>query len=282
LQKNGIIPNLNLLQNHGIDGSFNQWKIKNGIGQKNAFCLKFSKLFNNQGTRTLYYVGAIHTTDPSSDTHQIIKHIITDLKPDVVVIEGVPYSRGMSPELKHLSGDEGSHAIGLAKKHHIPYSGIEESEEDIFMALSKKYKPIDIMGFIFLRTHKYCYKTLKMSFESFIDDFNKHEMKYMVNIFGKKLSKINPLVWFRNVFGREFIYGQNLELATPNFDSDIITHKISFDYSKDRDLGNIINLYKFINSYQTVLYIMGQNHVYADSRVLEKTFGKYSIIKPGK
>jgi hypothetical protein len=44
-----------------------------------------------------------------------------------------------------------------------------------------------------------------------------------------------------------------------------------------RDRANIRNLYKLINKYKDVVYIMGKNHVYADFLVLTDTFGKPTI-----
>ncbi|AYV77757.1 MAG: hypothetical protein Edafosvirus1_88 [Edafosvirus sp.] len=268
--KNQLVPDIDLIQDHGTDGSFMKWKTYNNIQKNDAFILEF-----DIDNKKLYYIGAMHTTDNESKTFQLIKKII-DYNPDIVLIEGIPFDNGISPDISYFQG-EGKFAVELAKARHIPYSGIETNENEILQKLSEKYSIDDIYGFMYLRMQKYYFKTMQLSEKEMIDDFDKYTRNNLDKLFGKQEWDFNR--WFLKTFNKKFKYGKNLESGAPYKNSEDISRQISFDLSTQRDISNIKNLYKFLNEYDNVLYIMGQNHVHADIKVLENTFGKFKIIK---
>lgn len=257
------IPNIDLLKDHGVGGDYEKWKKKNNI--TSPYCLSFkkdNKIFN--------YIGALHTNDENSDTFRFIKKIIKRYKPMLIVIEGIPFHKGINPDINYFQG-EGMYSVNLGKKYGAKYIGVEGSEVDIVSELSNKYSREDILGYDFLRTHKYFYKTMGSSKKKFMSVFKKY------NIFGDK--NFNPVEWFENRFGKKFKYGSFLEYASPyNGPDAVITQKLGYDFSRQRDIMSLTNLYKMISEYDNILYIMGQNHVYSNKDVLIDTFGKYEII----
>ena len=266
-----IEPSLNLLRDHGVDNDrFNQWKKFNKIPRDKAFCLLF-ELRNKK----LYYIGAKHTTDTGSETFLYIHKIITESKPDIVLLEGIPYSLGISPRLSNMQG-ESKFAIDLAIENKIPYIGIEPNENNILLNISNKFNKDDIYGYMYLGMYKYHFVTLKSGENQLQEFFEKYELPNLEKSIGK--IPFNFHEWFKSKFNKSFIYGEDLEYASPT-DSDIITQKISYELAKMRDAGIIINLYKVLNTYDKILFICGQNHLYAHLKILEETFGGFKKIK---
>lgn len=270
LKTEGMVPNLSLRRDHGTDGAFSAWRRGLNVDTV-AFCLKFEK-----DNHILYYIGAQHTTDPTSDTFGYIETVVRKLCPetDIVLLEGIPRKMGISPPLSHFHG-EGKFASDLARQRGIPYSGIEADEDDLLRSLAETYDPDDICGFLYLRMHKYFYRTLRKTRAEFVKDFAEYEAPTLARTLG---ASCDPTEWFRRTFGKEFRYGRYLEYASPSRDSKIITQRISFDYGELRDGQNLKTLYYFLSHYRTVLYIMGMNHVYADLPVLVDTFGGYRVV----
>lgn len=271
-------PDLKLLRDHGTTQSYSHWKEKNGINTTDGFCFKFIG-----ASKILYYVGTKHTNDDTSDTFTYIRKCIKSRHPDIVVVEGIPYSRGMNPKLTNLQ-NESKCAIETSITENINYIGIECDEKNILKKISKKYSIDDIYGFYFLRDWKIALMARKISEEQFRKEFVLHGKKYLDSIFGEK--PWNPDVWFKNTFDKEFIYNDtsSVEHASPRPNSDIITQKISYKLSRLRDTCNIHNLYEIMNqpNHHCILYIMGQNHVYADFNVLAKTFQKIKLMPKKK
>lgn len=251
-------PNMNLLNDDGVDGSNQRWKKQNNIGT--PYYLSF-----DDGHKTLNYIGAQHTTDQKSKTFRLIGKVIKKYNPDLVVIEGIPFDMGFNPDISYFQG-EGHYATKLAKKNKIDYVGVEGNEDKILRMLSRKYNKKDIYGYDFLHTYKYFYKTMKVGKHELYDDIK------------QRIKNFDPDKWFMDTFGKKFRYGSYLEYASPyNGKDSNITQKISYDYSRYRNIMYIRNLYKLINKYNNILFIMGENHVYADKDILSDTFGDYMI-----
>lgn len=256
-------PNLKLLQNH--DG-FDEWSRKNKITV--PFCLSFKrekKIFN--------YIGVQHTTDKNSDVFKLITKTIKKYKPQMIILEGIENKLGVNPILNNFGG-EGYHAASEGNKYGSSFIGVEGSESKIIRALKKEFDPVDIMGFLFLRMHKIFFKMMKAPSHDFLRAFYENEIKHYKKIF--KVSDFNHKLWFFKTFKKQFRYGSFLEYASP-VRGEILTQKISCAYSRIRDTINIKNVYKLINKYNNVLYIMGKNHVYADIGILTETFGKHDV-----
>jgi hypothetical protein len=265
-----IKPKTRLSRDHGVSGEFSEWTKKQKIPSDKSFCFKFTK-----DKFKLIYIGSKHTNDENSDTYKLINKIITKYKPKLIILEGIPNSKGISPPLINLFGEPG-YAIKLAMQNDIKYTGIETHEDKILIKVNKKFKSTDIYGFCFLRLHKQFINN-KETEDEFVKTFNNQTMKRLNNLFS--LNSWNYDEWFEETFHIKFIYGKFLEYASPYNGKDaLITQKINYYIMCVRDRANIRTLYKLINKYKDVVYIMGKNHVYADFLVLKDTFGKPDLI----
>lgn len=277
-QRTEIIPNIDLLRDHGVGENFTEWKKHLGINTNDGFCLRF-KLNKNK----LYYVASKHTTNIDSDTYTYIRKCILSDCLKIVVLEGVPFSKGLNPVLTNLVGEIG-YAIKLidSKKNNIDYIGVEANEGNILLKLTETFSVDDVYGFYFLRDRKFSYMTLKINEKEFRNNFIIQGKKYLDNIFIDKSWDAD--IWFEKIFNKPFKYNdlETMEYANPINNPNIITQKINFEYNQIRDKLNIKNLYQIMNDYDSVLYIMGQNHLYADFNILIDTFNKYEIVKLNK
>lgn len=300
INKLRFLPNLKLLRDHGTDGgnsknlsdfvdsqhpnsstmnfdsSFNKFIIQLNKDYEDPICVKF---FNQYFNMKLYYVGVSHTSQSDSDTFKLIKYVIEKVdKIKLVILEGIEFSFGLSPDLDNVFG-ETKYSIDLAKKYNIQYHGLETNEDIIFNKLKNKYKTIDLYGYYFMRQYKYLYKTLHIEqYEDIVKDFNEN-IDYIKRLLGE--CKFDPILWFKERFNKEFIIGHNLEFGAPYKNTNIITQEISYKYSRIRDRLNMNNLFKIINKYNEfdkILIIMGKNHLYADFEVLLDLFKNYKII----
>jgi len=179
------------------------------------------------------------------------------------------YSLGLNPVLKHYFG-EGAHAIEIAKSIDADYIGVECDESIIIDKLLKSYSKQDILGYEFLRMYKYYYKVLGKTLDDVLSSFDKHKSFDI---------SFNPLEWFELTFCKRFVYGKFLEYSAPHSGNDaVITQRIGCDYSRIRDENSLKNLYEIINDYNSIVYVMGENHVYSDMNVLRDTFGVFRVV----
>lgn len=90
----------------------------------------------------------------------------------------------------------------------------------------------------------------------------------IINELSKKYKK-------NDILGYDFMRTSKLYYKTfKKSKNDLLKDLISYDYSKCRDIFNIINLYRIINLYDNILCIMGETHVYAYKDTLMESFGK--------
>jgi len=271
-----FIPNIKLLYDQGqeTDKDFNQWKLNNNLTIYQPFCLHFhkkNKIFN--------YIGARHTINKKSATYKLIRKIIKKYKPELIVIEGIPNKLGLNPNIDdwHWVG-ESQYAIDMGKKYGCNYVGIEPDEEFIYKKLIKKgIKVDDIYGYIFLRWHTYSYSTLHVTKQKFINEWEKIRTYHLDREFKKH--KWDYQKWYLSRFHEKFKYGSNINYADPYGQSKIITQNVSYEFGKIRNIFDIKKLYKYLNKYNNVLYIMGMNHPFADKDVLIDTFGNYNLLQ---
>jgi hypothetical protein len=260
-------PDISLLRDHGVSGNrFYNLKKRLKIPYNNPFCIKFTEKNKN-----LYYIAAIHSNDINSKTFKLIKNIIT--KADIVIIEGVTYERGLSPDVSGRSFSEVQYAGILATKNKIPFSGVEPSDKFLYKQLIKnRIKKKDIILYEILREYKVFCRNGNTEKE-----FNEHINTTVIPYLQKYLhfKKFDFHTYFEHIIREKFNYCQtNLEIASPNKNGKYITNKIGAKFSYIRDEAVIKNLYTYLNQYNDVVIIYGQNHYYSHLKILEKTFGK--------
>ena len=253
-------PNINLLRDHGVSRNrFINLKKRLRISYNNSFCMKFSRNHKN-----LYYIASPHVYTSEHKTFKLIQDIIE--KVDLVIIEGIAYHKGISPVLTGNFSGEMGYALKLSNENKIAFSGIEPTNEYIEKQLIKSgVKKNDIILFVILQEYKVFYRS------------NKTETEFIEHINNKVIpqKKFDFRKYFEKRIHGKFVYGKtDLEIASPDKNGKYITNIISARYSMNRDLGIIENLYQYLNIYENIVIIYGQNHYYSHLKILENTFGK--------
>jgi len=252
---------------------FYDWKKKHNIPKREPFCTQWknnNKIFN--------YIGTNHTADINSSTFLLINKIITQYKPSIVIIEGFKKKQGINPQIQErLENTEMGYAAKISKSNNIDYTGIETSDVDIYNVIKNKYKIEDIYGYCFLQLYRILYKTKHLKKREFFKNFYEVQLKryqtYMEKI------EWNHDEWFIKTFNKPFVYSKYRKYSEPNNNADaLVTQKISAEWHKIRDTFNIQTLYKYLNTCDNVVYIMGQNHVFTDLKIISESFGNYNII----
>lgn len=259
--------NIHLLRDHGISRNrFNNLKKKLRIPLKDPFCFKFSKK-----NKTLYYIAANHTTDKKSKTFKLIKNNIK--KADLVIIEGIDYERGLSPNISRKKISEMKYASMMAEKNKILFSGVEPSDKLVIQKLIKNgTKKKDLILFFILEQYKVVCRN-KQTEEEFNKIVNDLVIPYWQKIL--KFKKFDFHKYFEERIKEKFIFCEtNIEIASPDKHGKYITNKIAAQLVKIRDEYTIKNLYNFLKQYDNIMIIYGQNHYYSHVKILENTFGK--------
>lgn len=266
-------PKLKLLRDHGTTKDrFKKFKKKLGlpIGPF-PFCIKFKR--NN---KQLYYIASRHTSDKKSRIYKLISNVISKRKPDIILLEGILYKFGLSPNLTNKFESEIFQAERMARKYKIPFIGVEPDKMYIINKLIKmKIKKEDILLTIILQNYKVLLRN-NTSKEDFYSDFT-HLVKYHDKYFDT--SKFNFDKQFEKSLGYKFSYGEtDTEIAAP-YKNGVITQKIANEMNIIRDTSIIKFIYEMINKYDKVLIVIGQNHLYSHYEILKKTFGKPKIVR---
>lgn len=186
-----ITPKLNLLRDHGMDGEFNLWIKENNLGN-DVFKLHFKT-----ENKKLTYIGTKYIDNLKSKTFNVIKDIISNNFFDLIIVEGVPYDKGLNPDLNRSGWEyEMSFAIDLAKNHNINYAGIEPLDKDIYNKLLPEYKIEDLMLFEALREYKLSYQS-KKDYHFFMHMINNIIVPYISKILGYVNFNFNFLEYFK-------------------------------------------------------------------------------------
>lgn len=262
-----IKPDLTKIRDHGVSGNrFSKWKKTQKINVNDPFIVRY-----NNNDKLLSYIGTKHTNDPTSKTFSLIKNNIVGK--DLVIVEGVPFGKGISPVLTFGGGGEMEYAMKLAIKHKISYSGVEPTYKVLYAktikhGIGKK----DIILLECLRQYKIFAFQWKKPENDFREDMQ-HLLTYLFKILHIKKFVFDKV--FKKTIGVDFEYGKtDPEIASPDKDGKYYTNKISAMMAQIRELEIIQNIYKYINQCNNILIIYGQNHFYSDMKILEKTFGK--------
>ena len=265
-------PNFTKLRDYGLDGKVDEWKEKNHLPIHQAFALKFSN-----DHKSLTHIAANHTNDLKSKTYQLIDQLITP-KTDLVICEGLMYKQGLNPPNKWNDENESKHAVDVAIKLNIPYTGAEPSNYKINKYLFKEgIKKKDILLLVCLRVNLRCYR-FKQDYKTFLHDINEifipHEKKILNYDESFDFEK-----YFEKRFGTKFIFGKFLDATAPNKKGKYITNKIAYLIDLMREKSIIKHLYKFLNKYDHIVIIYGMGHIYAEYPIFKETFDKVVKIK---
>ena len=189
--------NLSKLRDHGVDNdAFYKWQLSNKLNPKDPIVVKFT-----DKKKQLIYVAVNHTADPKSLTFKMIDKYIKNV--DLVLIEGVDYALGISPELEYYN--EGQYIIDKCKERNIGYRGMEGSRKKMTESLIKLgYNKKDIMLWIILSNYK-VFARDKHTEKEFRDDI-KSLIKYLKTILS--VSSFDFDKEFTKRIGEKFVYNK--------------------------------------------------------------------------
>lgn len=249
-----------------------KWLKKNNIPEQSPYCVQWKN-----DKKMLNYIGTIHSYNTNNATCNLMKKIIDQYTPEIVIIEGIHEKKGINPEIpKRLINTEMEYLVMLCRKNKINYVGIETADETIYDMLKNKYNIEDIYGYLFLMHNRWNYKR-KKSEKDFLNDFYDRTLKHY-QTYVKKINW-NHDEWFLKTYKKTYKYSKYIKYSEPiKNNKNNIAQQISFDWHRARDICNIQKLYYYLNKYNNIVYSMGRNHVFIDRKVISNTIGKYKSI----
>ncbi|MDF3034003.1 MAG: hypothetical protein K0R76_957 [Alphaproteobacteria bacterium] len=254
-----------------------------------------------QNNKELIFIGVHHTNDLNSSTHQHIRSIFEEEKPDIYVMEGFCSSReGESPRRlkeKSITTCEGKGKCGenlyaayLATRYGIKFIGADLSEKDQIPLLKQHgYLWEDVIFYLLVQQLPYFYRDGDLTYP---EEFTPATWENMCNRFLQatisgwieeevNLTYQDFLRWWNDHFTfpldmeKEFSVWEKGELYhEPNCDEDaLFTRKIAFWFHKNRDDYSFNIIQEAVTNYTKVLVIYGSNHLRNQWGKLLQTFG---------
>lgn len=237
--------------------------------------------------KTLRYLAALHSCDPHSDTFTMIRNVLENQDVNFVLVEGIPYSAGVSPGPKIdwaikqyksgiYDGFETAFSISLAAQRNIPFVGGEPDDSFILSRIvDKGYSAEDLIFYYFLQqilqsqeSKVQMTKSLADSFDHFLQSKNK-----FFNL--KNLPKYSDFEkWCLEKNGEVFNPSQiTAEMLAPFGDGKLYAQQISSAVCKVRDQFVVTKIGEALSRYDSVLVIYGGSHWSTQKRVFEKSLG---------
>jgi len=259
------------------------WEVKN-YDPKPPSVTRFQK-----GNKQLSYLETLHSNELNCETFKKIKEELSDFKPDVVILEDLETSKGMSPKkwdmsfpLDNQNWDCGEpcYTAALAFEKNIPYIGGEPDDLDFTNTLREKgYTDRDILGFLlarqipqWLRENEPKPFDLKRFFEKnqdwlAADSFLDEDAKFS--------SPEDFIKWYkeRNKIGLVTDDESANIVAPMNGPNVLFTQKMAFEGTRDGNITFVIA--SMLNRYDRVMVVYGAGHLYQGGLILKDMFSEY-------
>jgi len=241
--------------------------------------------------RELCYIATNHGTDQNSATFKLVRDVIEDFKPNLVIIEGFETKKGESPsDINELVEkfckvnpsvcEEPHYAVSQASSKNIPFIGGEPDDEEVYDKLRYEgYSKNDVFAFYFARLVPQLYREGQVSN---MEDVHKKFDEYLKvsSVSGVTLTypeyedwmkrNISPSIGFDEMkdpkFVAPFANGNKLqEIANKN------------EWIRDRHILKVI--FDSVLKYKRVLVIYGHSHFLTQIDVLEQHLGKPTYLE---
>ena len=237
--------------------------------------------------KEIRYIAVNHTKNHKSKTFKLIKRVIKDFKPHVVIIEDIPSSLGYSEfeiveqaqSCKHKRGkcSEAFYAAKFASKKGIQFQGGEPDTPAQIDHIAKNGFSSRDANFFFIARDLYSHKRdgeikksdLKAFFESEIaryDDPSKVQNNYE-----------SFKSWYEEATGNSFSFEdlKNDDYAPLRNGNKL--NKISALADEVREKNILKTIEDNLNQKRKVLVIYGSSHLYKHQAVLDDAFRKEKI-----
>jgi hypothetical protein len=244
--------------------------------------------------KTLGYIASIHCnfSDTNIPIAQIIKEGFKEIKPDLVIIEGVDLGNQvlldrvantakLCFEQKKSKCGEAYFAAYLANKEKVKFTGIEPSDDEIVNALkSHGYNAEDGLGYIFLLYYSSaCFGMTKGPSPEKI--FQETMVGHYDDLAGFTYTYKDFLRWFQSIHGNietlSQIDGMNDNKYTSAYENNpsVYLRQLSIKVSDIRENSIRENIQKILdkNHFKRILIIYGANHYLEERVFLYNNFG---------
>lgn len=233
--------------------------------------IPYTKVYSNKNKK-LFFIGASHERNLDSSTHKLIKKSIENIKPNLVIIEGVETDYGINPKfvLKRISNNppkmnEASYSAKISHENNIPFIGGEFPENQIKKEFENDaiFTSRDLLAFRLIQgmaTFNQVQPNLTLTeamnqVYSYVDP--KNELKGTDVINEEELTK-----WFKESSGKIFNYKELTTNDVAPQCQPIATkiQKINCKINRLRNthLANLIS--NSLNQHNNVLIIYGAGH----------------------
>ena len=246
-----------------------------------------------RGPYRLYFVAAMHSTNPASETHRLINRLFRSAEVDAVLIEGLPFSAGPSPAevlakarqeitLPRIPGGEAALGAVRAAEREIPFYGGEPDPIEVYRHLrSLSFSDEDIVGFYLIRAIPRW-----MQEEEFPDHVIEKKAAAFLTAqcgsFGIDASHCPTyrtlIRWFAKRMHRRLDSTVTVEDTAPLHESPELTHRIASQEGDFRDHFTAGIIEQLARRHSRLVVIYGARHAITLRQALEDGFGKPATL----
>lgn len=262
------------------------------LSQKEPYEYPFLSSYMRKN-KTLHYIATLHSTEEGSETFKLIEETIKKNSIDMVIVEGIPNSRGISPDLfKNWANNQGKEGrydgfetaftIKTSAALNIPFIGGEPEETFIYDELLRRnFKTEDFLFYTFTQQLFQAKEAKTLDVLSLEDKFN--------DFIEQKTSQLNLdenyilddyYDWYLSNNLTPFSVDDIIpETCAPYISGKLLTQKVSSTICILRDQFTISVIENALNSNDNVLIVYGGSHWSTQSESLENTLGAPKFSK---
>lgn len=240
-----------------------------------------------RGLKQLSYVGARHESGITSKTFLLINGEFARLKPQIVIVEGIPRNAGVNNPVfaaqarQHAGNMESYYAVSLAVAANALFEGGEPApQETEEWLLNKGYTEKDIFGHDILQEMP-VWKRQKsaVGFSEFYRDASQNISSMYRLAPGNIMSETEFKAWYAQKNYRQFDAEAVTIKETAPYDDEysLFTQKMSFEISRIRDMAICRTIADALNDFDRVMVVYGAGHFGMEQEILGKMLGRPEI-----
>ncbi len=242
------------------------------------------------GGKTLVYVASRHEHEPGNATFATVSREFEALSPEVVIIEGMASSNGLSPAFYRewvasmppdgiWPGGEAAWSASLAMARGIPFVGGEPAPGRILEGMeSSPYGLQDLLGYFLVRQIPQWKRTRQDQDQDFTELFEQmmSQMQQAYEFDDSERFDVDEFRrWYERSNGRPFAYEQiTTQEAAPLEGPDVLTtNRISVCEDRIRNTHIADVIADMLNRFDRVLIVYGAGHHVQQAAVLREMVG---------
>lgn len=243
----------------------------------------------HKGGKDLYYIASGHETGIESPTFQTVRKAMDAYKPQLVIFEGLPTERGISPPSfnKHLQKNaednfahtyESTYAAYLAHERNIPFMGGEPADAAIFAQMETQgYSTKDMMAHYLLRgipVWRNQGVLDEANFEKQARDFLENDPFFQTFPPEKRLTYEELQPWYERhaTPGKTLLQLEQNDFAPLNKPDATYAERQSYKISEVRDKHLAATIGNAVAAHERVLVVYGSGHLIKSRPVWEAMF----------